>query len=102
VAFFSSNLNHVDAEAVEIGVTKTSTTTLPSTAAASSALGVGSVGAKDRSSPLNMPLNAATSVGGAGIGSSAVTGRSGAGVPVLIESGSYSKKVNLTISSSTN
>nr|XP_016924003.1 uncharacterized protein LOC108005305 isoform X1 [Drosophila suzukii] len=85
-----SNLNHVDAEAVEIGVTKTSTTTLPSTAAASSALGVGSVGAKDRSSPLNMPLNAATSVGGAGIGSSAVTGRSGAGVPVLIESGSYS------------
>ncbi|XP_017130476.1 breast carcinoma-amplified sequence 3 homolog isoform X2 [Drosophila elegans] len=85
-----SNLNHVDAEAVEIGVTKTTTTALPSTAAASSALGVGSVGGKDRSSPLNMPLNAATSVGGGGIGSSAVTGRSGAGVPVLIESGSYS------------
>ncbi|XP_017065846.1 breast carcinoma-amplified sequence 3 homolog isoform X2 [Drosophila eugracilis] len=85
-----SNLNHVDAEAVEIGVTKTSTTTLPSTTAASANLGVGSVGGKDRSSPLNMPLNAATSVGGAGIGSSAVTGRSGAGVPVLIESGSYS------------
>ncbi|KAH8368539.1 hypothetical protein KR084_012775 [Drosophila pseudotakahashii] len=85
-----SNLNHVDAEAVEIGVTKTSTTTLPSTAAASSALAVGSAGGKDRSSPLNMPLNAGTSVGGTGIGSSAVTGRSGAGVPVLIESGSYS------------
>ncbi|XP_052855565.1 LOW QUALITY PROTEIN: uncharacterized protein LOC128264225 [Drosophila gunungcola] len=85
-----SNLNHVDAEAVEIGVTKTTTTALPSTAAASSALGVGSVGGKDRSSPLNMPLSAATSVGGGGIGSSAVTGRSGAGVPVLIESGSYS------------
>ncbi|XP_017061576.1 breast carcinoma-amplified sequence 3 homolog isoform X2 [Drosophila ficusphila] len=85
-----SNLNHVDAEAVEIGVTKTSTTTLPSTAAGASSLGVGSLGGKDRSSPLNMPLNAATSVGGAGIGSSAVTGRSGAGVPVLIESGSYS------------
>ncbi|XP_039152977.1 microtubule-associated protein futsch isoform X1 [Drosophila simulans] len=84
-----SNLNHVDAEAVEIGVTKTTTTTLPSTAA-SSALGLGTVGGKDRSSPLNMPLSAATSVGGAGIGSSAVTGRSGAGVPVLIESGSYS------------
>ncbi|KQS29776.1 uncharacterized protein LOC6551259 isoform X1 [Drosophila erecta] len=84
-----SNLNHVDAEAVEIGVTKTTTTTLPSTAAAS-ALGLGSLGGKDRSSPLNMPPSGAASVGGAGIGSSAVTGRSGAGVPVLIESGSYS------------
>ncbi|XP_020802869.1 breast carcinoma-amplified sequence 3 homolog isoform X2 [Drosophila serrata] len=89
-----SNLNHVDAEAVEIGVTKTSTTTLPSTAANASALGPGALGVggvKDRSSPLNMPLSAATSVGAAGIGgSSAMTGRSGSGVPVLIESGSYS------------
>ncbi|XP_044317291.1 breast carcinoma-amplified sequence 3 homolog isoform X2 [Drosophila rhopaloa] len=83
-----SNLNHVDAEAVEIGVTKAPTTALPSTAAASS--GLSSVTSKDRSSPLNMPLNATTTVGGGGIGSSAVTGRSGAGVPVLIESGSYS------------
>ncbi|KAH8289814.1 hypothetical protein KR054_011401 [Drosophila jambulina] len=84
-----SNLNHVDAEAVEIGVTKASTTALPSTAANASALGP----AKDRSSPLNMPLNAGTSsVSAAGIGGSAaaITGRSGTGVPVLIESGSYS------------
>lgn len=77
-------------------MSKTTTTTLPSTAA-SSALGLGTIIGKDRSSPLNMPLSAATSVGGAGIGSSAVTGRSGAGVPVLIESGSYSKWRNLSI-----
>ncbi|XP_034139096.1 uncharacterized protein LOC117590514 isoform X1 [Drosophila guanche] len=86
-----SNLNHVDAEAVEIGVTKTTTTTLPSTVAASS-MGPGvatGVAAKERSSPLNMPLNAAASLAAnSGIGSTA--GRSGPGVPVLIESGSYS------------
>ncbi|KAH8275725.1 hypothetical protein KR044_009130 [Drosophila immigrans] len=84
-----SNLNHVDAEAVEIGVTKTTTTTLPSTAATSggSSLGAGGsvITAVERSSPLNMPL------GGAAVGSApsvASTGRSA--VPVLIESGSYS------------
>ncbi|KAH8267551.1 hypothetical protein KR026_000668 [Drosophila bipectinata] len=93
-----SNLNHVDAEAVEIGVTKTSSTTLPSTAAGSSSLATGSGAAKDRSSPLNMPLSAAAaaaaSVGAVGVGGggggSSLTSRSGAGVPVLIESGSYS------------
>ncbi|XP_017137984.1 uncharacterized protein LOC108152864 isoform X1 [Drosophila miranda] len=86
-----SNLNHVDAEAVEIGVTKTTTTTLPSTAAASSTgAGVATgVAAKERSSPLNMPLSAAASLAAAsGVGSTA--GRTGPGVPVLIESGSYS------------
>ncbi|EDW62999.1 breast carcinoma-amplified sequence 3 homolog isoform X2 [Drosophila virilis] len=83
-----SNLNHVDAEAVEIGVTKTTSTTLPSTAAAPSAASLTPSGAiiaaVERSSPLNMPLGAA-----AGLGATvATTGR--AGVPVLIESGSYS------------
>ncbi|KAH8273484.1 hypothetical protein KR018_004085 [Drosophila ironensis] len=86
-----SNLNHVDSEAVEIGVTKTSTTTLPSTAAGASSLAAGSAGGKDRSSPLNMPLNAGAPVAASGVGGgSSVAGRSGAGVPVLIESGSYS------------
>ncbi|KPU77422.1 uncharacterized protein Dana_GF19493, isoform C [Drosophila ananassae] len=94
-----SNLNHVDAEAVEIGVTKTSSTTLPSTAAGSSSLAAGSGAVKDRSSPLNMPLSAvaaaaaaaASSVGAASVGGgSAVPSRTGTGVPVLIESGSYS------------
>ncbi|XP_064555557.1 breast carcinoma-amplified sequence 3 homolog isoform X2 [Drosophila montana] len=83
-----SNLNHVDAEAVEIGVTKATSTTLPSTAAAASAASLTPSGAiiaaVERSSPLNMPLGAA-----AGLGATvAPTGR--AGVPVLIESGSYS------------
>ncbi|KAH8387712.1 hypothetical protein KR093_009008 [Drosophila rubida] len=83
-----SNLNHVDAEAVEIGVTKTTTTSLPSTAATSGATltpGGAVISAVERSSPLNMPL------GGAAVGSVATvatTGRSA--VPVLIESGSYS------------
>ncbi|XP_065366465.1 uncharacterized protein LOC135959270 [Calliphora vicina] len=56
-----SNLSHVDIEAVEIGTTKSNTTTTSEKI--------------DHSSPLNMPLTS--------------TGRSSA-VPVLIESGSYS------------
>ncbi|XP_037938422.1 uncharacterized protein LOC119671734 [Teleopsis dalmanni] len=58
-----SNLSHVDAEAVEIGICKTATSNTSATATT-----------RERSSPLNMPLTA--------------TGRSA--VPVLIESGSYS------------
>lgn len=58
---FRSNLSHVDTEAVEIGTSKSSTTTSEKL---------------DHSSPLNMPLAAA--------------GRTSA-VPVLIESGSYSE-----------
>ncbi|XP_034486658.1 breast carcinoma-amplified sequence 3 homolog isoform X5 [Drosophila innubila] len=83
-----SNLNHVDAEAVEIGVTKTTTTPLPSTAASSSGASLTPSGAiiaaVERSSPLNMPLSAAAGTGA----TVTTTGRSG--VPVLIESGSYS------------
>ncbi|XP_068154800.1 breast carcinoma-amplified sequence 3 homolog isoform X3 [Drosophila tropicalis] len=100
-----SNLNHVDTEAVEIGVTKTSTTTtLPSTAAGGASTGLlapvsstssSSVAHSERSSPLNMPLSGVGGGGGAAnasnvttVAASAVSGRSG--VPVLIESGSYS------------
>lgn len=61
----------MDSEAVEIGLMKTSTTAAAATAAAVAAASI----RPDRSSPLNMPISAAS--------------RSGA-VPVLIESGSYS------------
>ncbi|XP_032594821.1 breast carcinoma-amplified sequence 3 homolog isoform X2 [Drosophila grimshawi] len=83
-----SNLNHVDAEAVEIGVTKTTTTALPSTAAAAGSSVQPSIisTAVDRSSPLNMPLSGVAVAGG----STVTTGGHRAGVPVLIESGSYS------------
>lgn len=86
----SSNLNHMDAEAVEIGVTKTTTTALPSATvgggpAAASLTPTGPIIATvERSSPLSMPL-------GAPIGATPVGTAGRSGVPVLIESGSYSK-----------
>ncbi|XP_017851692.1 breast carcinoma-amplified sequence 3 homolog [Drosophila busckii] len=78
-----SNLNHVDAEAVEIGVTKSSTTTLPSTAAgiAHAAPSGAHVAHTEHSSPLTMPHREP-------VAPLLPAGRSG--VPVLIESGSYS------------
>lgn len=73
---------------MEIGVTKTTATTLPSTSAGCGAAGGGAIiAAVERSSPLNMPLGAA----GVGIGGASVAATARAGVPVLIESGSYSK-----------
>lgn len=80
----------MDAEAVEIGVTKTTTTALPSATvgggpAAASLTPTGPIIATvERSSPLNMPL-------GAPIGATTVSTAGRSGVPVLIESGSYSK-----------
>ncbi|XP_030382146.1 breast carcinoma-amplified sequence 3 homolog isoform X2 [Scaptodrosophila lebanonensis] len=73
-----SNLNHVDAEAVEIGVTKTTSSSMPSSATSLTSISSGP--AAERSSPLNMPPNAGTTS----------TTASRGGVPVLIESGSYS------------
>lgn len=77
---------------MEIGVTKTTTTALPSStvgggpaAASLTSAGGAIIATVERSSPLNMPL-------GAPIGATAAVSTAGrSGVPVLIESGSYSK-----------